>query len=182
MHMMLQHARLFLANRSVTIETLLRLNSPQIAFVDSWAMARSTFCVQDWDLTALMSGPPTHKKKYIKIKKIKKKHEKMWKWKKMWNWGGNLSATAGLRWEATARHTRPIRSSAQKDEGRNDCLGPIMHQVHTTWGKLPSGSFQLVLVMHTCTDLFYLCWLMAYLYYNWKLILNISIFKFVIIL
>ena len=56
MHMMLQHARLFLANRSVTIETLLRL-SPQIAFVDSWAMARSTFCVQDWDLTALMSGP-----------------------------------------------------------------------------------------------------------------------------
>ena len=62
-----------------------------------------------------------------------------------------------------------------RGQGRNDCLGPkeycrndglqwqsrsyhaIMHQVHTTWGKLPSGSFQLVLVMHTCTDLFYLC-------------------------
>ena len=116
MHMMLQHARLFLANRSVTIETLLRLNSPQIAFVDSWAMARSTFCVQDWDLTALMSGPPTHKKKYIKIKKIiKKKHEKMWKWKKNveLRWKPERNRRIALRSHCKTHQTNQVVSSGR---------------------------------------------------------------------
>ena len=78
---------------------------------------------------------------------------------------GSLSL---IRSHRTARHTRPIKAGtiawAQKNIARNDGLQwqsrsyhAIMHQVHTTWGKLPSGSFQLVLVMHTCTDLFYLC-------------------------
>ena len=152
MHMMLQHARLFLANRSVTIETLLRLNSPQIAFVDSWAMARSTFCVQDWDLTALMSGPPTHKKKYIKIKK---KNEKMWKWKKkcgteVETWAQPQDCAEKPLQDTPDQSGRQLRKMkagmsawAQKNIARNDGLQwqsrsyhAIMHQVHTTWGKL----------------------------------------------
>ena len=114
MHMMLQHARLFLANRSVTIETLLRLNSPQIAFVDSWAMARSTFCVQDWDLTALMSGPPTHtKKKHIKIKKKHEKNVEMKKKNVELRWKPERNRRIALRSHCKTHQTNQVVSSGR---------------------------------------------------------------------